>query len=305
MSDKKIDEQDLSKALNVLQDLAKGHSSRGTAATAVESMSGEGGSTQVHHTASNSDPGGWAGSGSRPASENGATDAIEENGTDYSGGAEVVKSILAKLSKGQPLTAEEFAMVKGMPAFLKKDDDKKDDKKDDDVDKAMDDKEDDVKKSLADEAAANDTLSKGLEISDFLAEFVGVFSKSLSAMEARIEARDDRMRNALQSEASRNEEFGKSLASALGTLSEGLIATTQRVDQVESTPAYGPKSQQMAKGSFDGPEGATLTKSQIAGTLIDMVQNNKIAATDVIRFDSTGDISDETYAKVLSHRSGK
>ena len=311
MSDeKKIEEKDLNKALSTLQELAKGHSSRGTNTTKVEAMSSEGGSPQVHHTASNSDPDGWAGSKARDCAENGATDAIDENGTDYNSGAEMVKSIQEKLSKGQQLTPEEYQFVveKGMPAFLKKDDDKNGDDKDkkDDVKKAKDDDDDDVKKSLADEAAANETVNNGMEISEFLAEFVGTFNKSLSNMESRI---TERLLNAVSEEATRNETFNKSLAGAVGTLGEGLVAQVQRVDQVENTPARGPKSQEVVDSvskSFTGPDGEGLSKAVVAATLVDMVENGKIDAHEVIKFDSCqGQISDVTMAKVVAHRAGK
>ena len=65
MTDKKVAQETVSKALESLQELAKGHKSGATATTRVESMSGVGGSTQVYHTPSNSDPGGWAGSTDR------------------------------------------------------------------------------------------------------------------------------------------------------------------------------------------------------------------------------------------------
>jgi hypothetical protein len=324
MSDeKKIDAKDLQKALDSLQDLAKGHNSRGTATTQVDSMrdgavgaGGNAGATQVHHTAANSNPKGWAGSKEEDCGEDGAHDSIDENGTDYRGGA-MAKSILKKLSKGQPLTAAEYEVVKAMPAFLKKDDDDDDDKKDDKkkedkVDKAYgkddddddddDDDKKDVKKSLVDEAASNETVAQGMEISEFLAEFVGTINKSLSNLEERVVRR---VLSAVSESDSRSNEFGKSLASALGTLGEGLVAQTQRVDQIEGQPARGPKSQQTLSKGFSGPRGEELSKSQIAAALVDMVENNKIDAAEVIRFDATAHLSEDTLAKVHAHRAGK
>jgi len=76
MSEKTVAEESVSKALETLQDLAKGHNSRGTATTEVESMRDAGagagsdsGSTQVFHTGANSDPGTWAGTGQRKSPE--------------------------------------------------------------------------------------------------------------------------------------------------------------------------------------------------------------------------------------------
>ena len=309
-ANKKIEEKDLVKALSTLSDLAKGHNSRGTAATAVESMSGEGGATQVHHTSSNSDPGGWAGSKFSEVSENGASDSIDENGTDLKN-AKMMKSILLKLEKGQTLTAQEYALVKGgFPDFLKRKaaNAKSQSQSESDVDKAQDCDDDDnekkltsVTKSLADEAAGNDTVSAGMEISEFLAEFVGTVSKSLSSMEQRI---TKTVLAAVEQESARNESFGKSLAGALGALGEGLVANSQRVDQIESTPARGPKSQVALEKSLTG-EGEQLSKSIIAATLVDMVEHNQMDAREVIKFDSTGGISEHTMAKVHAYRAGK
>lgn len=322
MSDEqKIEQADLVKALGALQDLAKGHSSRGTATTKVEGMSGEGGASQVHHTAGNSDPGSWAGTGQRPAGENGASDAVDENGTDYKGGAEMAKSILDKLSKGHALNAEEFEFVNkgGLENFKNKKDDDKDDKDPKDkkdnpfgksaegVDKAYDDDKDkdkDMDKSLAEAAQANETVREGMEVSEFLAEFVGVVNKSLESLESRI---GERVVAAVVAEAAKNEEFNKSLAGALSNFGEALSANAQRVDQIESTPARGPKSQQVSavnKSFTPGGEGEELSKSQVAATMVDMVEKGKIDVETVVRFDSTGQLGDDVMAKVLSHRNG-
>jgi hypothetical protein len=261
----------------------------------------------VHHTSSNSDPGGWAGSKFSEVSENGASDSIDENGTDLKN-AKMMKSILLKLEKGQSLTAQEYALVKGgLPsAFMKKngDDSSSASASAAASDTDADDKKDKnpfVKKSLADEAAGNDTVSAGMEISEFLAEFVGTVSKSLSSMEQRI---TKTVLAAVEQESARNESFGKSLAGALGALGEGLVANSQRVDQIESTPARGPKSQVALEKSLTG-EGEQLSKSIIAATLVDMVEHNQMDAREVIKFDSTGGISEHTMAKVHAYRAGK
>jgi len=235
--EKRIDQEAFQKALEALQNLSKGHNSRGTASTQVDSMregsvgAGSGaGSTQVHHTENNSDPGGWAGSTERSCPEDGATDAVQSDGTDYKGGAaKFAKSILDKLSKGQPLTNEEFEFVnKGGMAYAMKDGDDekksvskaKDEDEEKSVSKAKDEDDDDesVGKSLGDFASESEDIRNGMEISPFLADFVGAVNKSLRAMEHRVV---ERVVGALASEAGKNEEFNKSLASALGALGEG------------------------------------------------------------------------------------
>ena len=71
MSEEKTANADaISKALQDLAELSKGHSSRGTVTTKVEAMSGESGASQLHHTANNSNSGGWAGSKESPVPEN-------------------------------------------------------------------------------------------------------------------------------------------------------------------------------------------------------------------------------------------
>lgn len=310
-----VPKDDLKKALDALQNIAKGHNSRGTATTEVESMQDAGkgagsgnGATQVYHTPSNSDPQGWAGSTARDVPEDGATDSVSENGTDYvAQSAGLMKSVLEeKIAKGEPLTASEAALYahlsKGTPPFMKKDDDEDDDE---DAKKAKskdDDDDDDMGKSLTEYAQENDDVSKGLEVSEFLAGFADVVSKSLEAMESRIVSRVTRT---VSSEAQSSGEFQKSLAEAVGRLGEAVTATAQRVDQVESQPAHAPQSVQnvhaLEKGNFGGPATGgdePLSKALVAATLVDLVQKGEASAQDVLKYDSSGTLSPATEAKV-------
>ena len=154
---------------------------------------------------------------------------------------------------------------------------------------------------MADEASANETVANGMEVSDFLAEFVDVVNKSLSNMESRIVRQ---VLAAVESSSDNQANFGKSLAGALHTLGEGLVAQTQRVDQLETTPARGPKSHEMHK-SLDGAGGKELSKSQIAYAMVEMVEQKKLDPREVISFESNGTISENTLNKVRAHRAGK
>lgn len=314
MSDS-VNQDDLAKALTALQDIAKGHSGRGTVTTEVESMrdAGKGagsgaGSTQVHHTPSNSDPKGWAGSRASALPEDGATDSVGADGTDYvAQSAGLMKSIIEKMAKGIPLSADEAELYTsiakgGLPPFMKKDEDKDD--KDDKAEKAYskdDDKDDkDMEKSLSDYASENDKVSKGLEVSEFLAGFANVMAKSLEAAESRIVAR---VLAAQTSEAQATGAFQKSLAEAVGRLGEAVTATAQRVDQVESQPAHAPRAvhnvQVLEKGSFGGPQGGQpLNKAIVAATLVDLVTKGEATTNDVLKFDSSGFLSPTAEAKV-------
>ena len=317
MSEKQVAMETVSKALEQLQDLAKGHSSRGTATTKVESMrdasvgaGSSAGATQVHHTPSNSDPKSWAGSVARDCPEDGATDAIEENGMDYKGGAQMVKSILVKLAKGLPLTAEESAVysaiAKGDLKMMHEDeDDKKDEAK-----KAMD-KEDDDKemgKSLSDHAQAHEEVQKGLELSAFLKGWTDVQEKALVSTEGRILSQ---VQKSLQGLADTQESFNGELAKSIASLAEVLALQSQRIEQIEATPARGPKSQVAAvEKSFGAggvaPEGGeSLSKSQVLDTMVDMVQKGKISATDVVKFESTSQLTPAMEKAVHAHRSGR
>ncbi len=309
-----VKQEDLQKALSALQDIAKGHSSRGTATTAVETMSGVGGSTQVYHTPSNSEPGSWAGSSPKDVPENGASDNVASDGTDYQSQGKMMKSIIEKLAKGQPLSADEASfysvIAKGGNPFAKKDgkdiepDDDKDDKK---AKKSKDADEDDEKmgKSLADFAAEDETVSKGLEVSEFLAGFASVMHKSLASMEERVVSR---VLGALAHESEGTGEFNKSLAEAVGRLGEAVTAVTQRVDQVESQPAHAPRAAQnvqaLEKGGYGGPQGEPMSKALVAATLVDLVQRGEATPQDVLKFDSSNTLSARMEQKVRAAITG-
>lgn len=312
MSEKTVSTEDLSKALEQLQDLAKGHNSRGTATTNVESMRDAGagagsdaGSTQVFHTASNSDPGTWAGSGQRKSPEDGATDGVSENGTDYSGTAEMVKSVMEKVAKGQDISDTERALIdlavsKGGGMFTnfagtgKKSLDKD---KDDEKSEKKDEKE--VEKSLTDYASDNEEVAKGLEVSSFLQGWAEVQAETISAVESRLA-------KSIAGAAEEQNSFNSDLAKSVSQLAEVLTIQAQRIEQLESTPARGPKSAQAVEKSFGAggevaPQGELLTKSQVSDALTEMVQKGDLPAVEVVKFESTGQLSADLDAKVRAH----
>lgn len=314
-SDEKVVPQEaISKALESLQNLAKGHTSGQTANTKVESMRDAGagagssaGATQVFHTPSNSDPGSWAGSVARDVPEDGATDAIDANGTDYNGGAQMVKSILQKLAKGQTLTAEEYALIKGK--FGKDEDEDEDEGKVEKAQYSKDDGDDDeAKKSLSDHAQAHEEVRKGLEMSSFLGGWVDTQSEALRSTESRMVSS---INKSLRDLGERSEAFNAELAKSVAALAEVMSLQAQRIEQLESTPARGPKSMQgvqPVEKSFNGQpggDGEQLTKSQVLDTLVDMVEKGNISATEVVRFESTKQLTPELEQRVLAHRNGR
>ncbi len=312
-----VSPEDVKKALGALQDVVtKGHNSRGTATTQVETMQqgsagagSDAGSTQVYHTPDNSEKDSWAGSSGMSCPDDGAHDYIAENGTDYDGGA-VYKSIKEKIAKGQTLSPAEFSWFfekGGMAYGIDKDKDKdKDVDKAQDVDKAHDydkdkDKDKDMDKSLTDHASENETVRKGLEVSEFLKNFADVFQKSQESQESRIV---ERVVSLIKSESAESNEFSKSLGDAVTKLAELAVANGQRIEQVESQPARGPMSTDNVASlekSFEDDNatgGAELNKGQVNDALFTMLQKGEIDRGVCLKFDATGQIDPGTLDKV-------
>lgn len=283
MTDKRVESEDIVKALSTLQDLAKGHSSGGTSTTKVESMVGESGASQVFHTPSNSDPGGWAGSSWRGE---GWEDSIEANGTDLNGvkalGKSIAESIMAKLSKGMPLSAREtnfvakgglnLALSKALPPDSpvgKAKDAKADkvkaaagkaDKDDEDEDKGHEDEEDDkflVRNMVKKDSLKGDKADVEKSLMDHAAENPAVqqgfevaefLAGWATVMHKSLESMEERVvariLSSVNATAAEASNVSKSMAGALASLGEVLTAQQQRIDQVESAPARAPKSLQ-------------------------------------------------------------
>jgi hypothetical protein len=321
--DKTVAVESVAKALETLQDLAKGHSSRGTATTNVESMRDAGagagsdaGSTQVFHTPANSDPGTWAGTGQRTSPEDGATDGVDEDGTDYSGSAEMVKSVMEKAASGQTLNDIDKAVLaaalskggmftnfSGTGKKSKADDDDKSEK----VEKACDedDKDDDDKKKnpFAKSLEANEDVAKGLEVSSFLSGWADVQGEALRGVEARLA-------KSLSSAHGEQREYNTELAKSIVGLAEVLTLQSQRIEQLESTPARGPKSATAVEKSFGAggaePQGEEqLTKSQVLDTMTQMVVSGDLSATEVVKFESTNALTPDIDSQVKAYRLGR
>jgi len=321
--DKTVAVESVAKALETLQDLAKGHSSRGTATTNVESMrdagagaGSSGGSTQVFHTPANSDPGTWAGTGQRPSPEDGATDGIDEDGTDYSGSAEMVKSVMEKAASGQSLNDIEQAvltaalskggMFTNFSGTGKKSKDADEDDKSEKVEKAADcdDDDDDKKKNpFAKSLEANEDVAKGLEVSSFLSGWADVQGETLKGVEARLT-------KSLAASHGEQREYNTELAKSIVGLAEVLTLQSQRIEQLESTPARGPKSATAVEKSFGAggaePQGEEqLSKSQVLSTMTQMVESGDLSATEVVKFESTNALTPEIDSQVKAYRSGR
>lgn len=310
----KINVSDLEKSLAALKnELSKGHNSRGTNTTAVESMRDGGvgagssaGATQVFHTPNNSDPGTWAGTSQSKIDNNGDTDLVDENGTD-------LKAVMSKVRKGQVLTAEEVAFLeKAMGGLFGKeadDDSDEDEEESKDGEKpafkakkakkanAKDCDPKDMEKSLADLASEDEDVAKGLEVSEFLEGFVRQISKSLDLMEERI---CRRVESRIETAQARSEAVQKSLAGAVAEIGQVTVLTAQRMDQVESGPARAPLAVQNVEAIEKSQATAkTLTKSLVMPILEDLVIKGQASAHEVIKYESVGELSPALKDKVL------
>ena len=313
MREQNVNQGDFAKALSDLRDLSKGHSSRGTKPTEVESMKdgskGAGssaGATQHSSAGANSSREGWAGSDWSKVSDNGpGVDSVSENGTDYSPQGKVMKGITAKILKGEELTVKEAAFFAKAMAFAGKDDEKEDAekglppqfKKKDDEDEDEDDKKD-MNKSLADFAAEDEDVSKGFEVSEFLASFGDVLSKAIAASEQRTVAK---IMNALGTMQSDDAQFKKSLANAVVSLGEAVTGVAARQEAIESTPANGFRSveniQAIEKGGY-APQGQQISKALIESTISELVQKGQCSVHEAVSYNTNGHMSDALAAKV-------
>lgn len=309
MSEEKLDMDAVKKSLEALREtVTKGHSSKGTNTTEVETMSGQSGATQVYHTPANSNPGSWAGSVERDVPENGATDGVSDNGTDYVGAAKMLKSIMDKISKGQKLSAIEHLILKGSMAEKLDMDKAFPPKKDEDGDKDDDDKkdknpfakakddEDDMDKSFT----ANPKLAPGFEVSDFLRDLVSDVSKSLRTMEKNLHNHIDARISA--SEA-KTVEITKSLAGAVSSIGDATVYTATTVAAMQNGPARAPKAV-LSKGGFDGSsvDETPMTKAQVAEELYQGMVKGLVLPHDVVKFDSTGQVSPELLKRLKASR---
>jgi hypothetical protein len=283
-------------------------------------MSGESGSPQIHHTASDSDPGGWAGSKASDVAENGASDSIDENGTDLKGvSGGLFKSIMEKVQKGIALSEAEQYVLKSIVSKASSDDkdDKKDkkDKKDDKdlppfMKKGKEEDDKDMDKSLGDHAASNEQVQKGLEMSPFLAGWANAQVAASASSEERIVSR---VVKSLAEIDAGNAAFQAELAKSVTGICEVLTMQAQRLEQLESTPARGPRSHQTPQaidksfGAGGAPDtgGEEMSKALVLDTMIDMVQKGKLHAQEVVKFESTSELRPDLNQAILAHRTGR
>lgn len=316
--DKNITPQGLSKALEALQNLAK---SEGAVAHKDSAMKGESGATQLFHTASNSDPGLFAGVKNEEVPSHGDVD-VAPNGTDLVARAQISKSIYSKLSKNLPLSKAELDFVaKGNLIPMKGEEDSKKGgygKDDEDMDKAMDeeDHEDEkedkklvremvkpgaMKKSFSELADEYPELSKGIEATDILRDLTDAISKGFDYSQESIVKS---LSNQINKHMSRQADFQKSLAESLAAFGEVLAAQAQRLDQIESAPVRAPKSQQFAVVEKSFANDAPISAASAASVVADMVVKGLARPDEVVQIESTKVVTPDLQRRIAQFRNG-
>jgi len=269
-------------------------------------------------TGPNSERTSWPGGQTSDVPGNGpGADKIKPNGTDYNERG-MRKSIAEKVAKGLPLTADELALLKS--------DLEKGDEVGGSVEKAKDDKDKeefgrDIGKSFNEVVNENDTLQKGIEVSEFLSEFAKSFGSGIEASENRtmgfVQDIGQQLFTALHEFKAEQADFNKSLAESIVNIGHGVAGSMEQVQQVAEMPAGPPRSQQLraipggqerqgfVQKSLGGP-GEGISKSMMTEVMTDMLEKGEggIQPVEIIKFDSTGEIRPELQAKIVARIQG-
>lgn len=318
---KKVSTDALAKSLNRLEDMAK---------------------SQLFHTAKDSDPKRWA--GSNFSDEDSMDDNLEDNGLDYNGvraalGEAVAKGydptdaefalikgedptgfIADKIEKGMDLTpAEQWVVDVVKSAEGDKDDvPRKPDAPGKDVDDddapeshaGLDEEEDEkeVHKSFDSAVGGSDVMRKGIEMSPFLYEFANAINTALVGIEARLNKSLEAMAEVIDARDAAQADFFKSLAESVVGIGEITKSLGEANTAVARMPARAPKSVQapMAK-SIGGlvVDSDSMAKSQVLSVMEDMVKSNKLAPTEVIKYETSGVMSPQAQQLVTEWLNSK
>lgn len=261
--------------------------------------------SQLFHTGKSSEKTSWAGGEGEKYGDN-WKDNIGEDGTDYHPAR---KAIAQKVLKGQPLAPEDLSILSGdlnmaiekseeaehqMGYVSKASEEDKDKPATEEKDKAAC-----MSKSFEENVQGNETLQNALELSDFLREFSGVFSKSLGRLEQRTaEMVSDAANSILKQVGSYMDErfgaqskFNKSLAEAVVNIGHGVAGTLDHQNELGNQPVGPPRAQlggaRPIEKSFQGGGDNGLSKAQKLDIMCDLVQKGQLNPLEVTRFETT------------------
>lgn len=217
-------------------------------------------------------------------------------------------AVIAKSeAEAQAKAEEEAEIAKGVkPEDVSEDNEGKEGEGEEGSENTEDKGEDkDVKKSFAAEVEGNEELSKGIDASDFLAEFTRVNGAVIDGLRADV---TKSLETSTHTATILAKSFGaimKSQESLVAKLEEQaqIIKSLQgRVDVVEKTPTVRKSVVTPMNKSFNAgaPASSNLSKSQIAEKLSDLAiqPNTGVSVTDVVNFESTGVLKPEHKALI-------
>ena len=176
------------------------------------------------------------------------------------------------------------------------------------------DSEEDTEKSFADIMAEDsEEIEKAIEVSEFLSEIVNQIGEKLGGFGGRIEAMEKSFekiqeQNGVIAESMKKSflYFGDSMKKSF-TESKGMLKS--QIEKWGDQPARKRKSKTviLEKSGFE-PDGEAaedvMSKGQILTKMTDMIQKDVegITATDLIKFEATGDIHQQVLAAVKAHK---
>lgn len=215
--------------------------------------------------------------------------------------------------------------------------DKNDGKKDEEIGMSKGDRDDDdddrfMDKSFAATARQQKNLAAGIEMSPILHEMVVALDAALQGQSTRVLKsleeslgpvlkRVKRLEKSLESLALSQDEFNKSMASAVVGIGEQVAGAAEITQTQANLPAAGPRTTfrpnviqggqgvQPIQKSFDGPGGLEsgegyMAKSQIVETMVAMVEAKKLNPTEVVRFESTGQLDPRLEKSIMAFAQG-
>jgi hypothetical protein len=236
------------------------------------------------------------------------------------------KALGEKMAKGEPLTKAEAIMLQALMKGKIVEDEyfasgrgnvEKADDLESEEDVAMmkgDDEDDDMEKSLNEVVKENPEMAKALDVSEFLVEFIGTIDKALVNMESRLEKKNESaVMKAIRQFAGEQQEFQKSLATAVYGIGQAVKTNADQVSDLAATPSAPPKSQMNAQSmtvekSFAGGGGNDVFggfgPDQVLGAMEELAKSNLgVSDQDIICFQQgvTNHTLPGAISKAVSH----
>lgn len=195
-------------------------------------------------------------------------------------------------------------------------------------DSEQDEIEPDAKKSLESAVGNTTHLRKGLEVSPILVEFARAMGEALQGTEARtrqtivksltpVVSRIAELEKSVQAYVSDQGEFNRGFAETLVGVGQHVAGNSEVAAAAATQPVRAPKSQfqagqqgqqgqqgvQVLEKAF-GPGGLdvgtdAMQKSQVISAMLELSKANKINSLDVIKYETTNEISPSAQQLVL------